>query len=263
MGQKIRILCIGDVVGDIGTSYLKKHLPSFKDEYSVDVCIANGENSAQGNGITPFSAREMFAAGVDFITTGNHAFRRRESYDFFDETLSVIRPANYKDSVYGRGYGIIDKGFVRIGVANVLGTAFLEPLENPLDCLDRVIGELKKEVDIILVDFHAEATSEKRAAGFYLDGKVSAVFGTHTHVQTADEQILPNGTGYITDLGMTGPTQSVLGVKPEIIIERMKTGLPQRFENASAPCSMGGCIFTVDRNSGRTEKVERIFYDKE
>ena len=263
MNSNVRILYIGDVVGEVGATYLKKHLPTFKEEYAIDVCIANGENSSQGNGISPYSARELFSAGVDFITTGNHAFKRREVYDFLDETMSVIRPANYKDTVYGRGYGIIDKGFVRIGVANVLGTAFLEPLENPLDCLDRVVGELKKEVDIILVDFHAEATSEKRAVGFYLDGKVSAVFGTHTHVQTADEQILPNGTGYITDLGMTGPTQSVLGVKPEIIIERMKTGLPQRFENPNTACSMGACIFTVDKSSAKTVEVERIFYDKE
>jgi len=262
MNSTVRILCVGDVVGSVGTDYLMKKLPIIKREKGIDVCIVNGENSAKGNGITPFSAQQIFSAGADFITTGNHAFKRQEVYKYFDETLSVIRPANYKDSVYGRGYGIIDKGFVRIGVINILGTTYLEPLENPFDCVDRVLEELKNEVNIILVDFHAEATSEKRAFGFYLDGRVSAVFGTHTHVQTADEQILPNGTGYITDLGMCGPVHSVLGITPEIIIEKFRTGLPRRHENPETDCSIAGCIFTVDRLSGKTVQVERVYYDK-
>lgn len=262
MNSTVRILCVGDVVGSVGTDYLMKKLPIIKNENEIDICIVNGENSAKGNGITPSSAQQIFSAGADFITTGNHAFKRQEMCRFYDETLSVIRPANYKDSVFGRGYGIIDKGFVRVGVANILGTAYMEPLENPFDCADRVIEELKKEVDIILVDFHAEATSEKRAFGFYLDGKVSAVFGTHTHVQTADEQILPNGTGYITDLGMSGPVDSVLGIKKDIIIEKFRTGLPRRFENPETACEISGCIFTVDKLSGKTVQVERIYYDK-
>lgn len=262
MDSTVRILCVGDVVGSVGTDYLMKKLPIIKREKNIDVCIVNGENSAKGNGITPFSAREIFSAGADFITTGNHAFKRQEMYSFYDETLSVIRPANYKDTVYGRGYGIIDKGNVRIGVINILGTVYLEPLENPFDCADRVIDELKKEVDIILVDFHAEATSEKRAFGFYLDGRVSAVFGTHTHVQTADGQILENGTGYITDLGMCGPKRSVLGITPEIIIEKFRTGLPRRFENPETDCEISGCIFTVDKKSTKTVEVERLYYDE-
>lgn len=262
MNSTVRILCVGDVVGSVGTAYLMKKLPIIKKENEIDICIVNGENSAKGNGITPFSAQQIFSAGADFITTGNHAFKRQEAYKFFDESLSVIRPANYKDSVWGRGYGIIDKGFVRIGVANILGTVFMEPLENPFDCADRVIEELKKEVNIILVDFHAEATSEKRAFGLYLDGRVSTVFGTHTHVQTADEQIMPNGTGYITDLGMCGPINSVIGVTPEIIIEKFRTGLSARHENPDTDCDIQGCIFTVDKSSGKTVGVERVHYDK-
>ena len=258
----VKILCIGDVVGSVGCNYLQKHLPDIKRENGVDICIVNGENSAQGNGITPFSARQLFSAGADFITTGNHVFKRREVYEYLDETLSVIRPINYKDEVYGRGYGIIDKGSVRVGVINALGTVYLEPLKNPFDCVEEAVEKLKNEVNIILVDFHAEATSEKRAMGFFLDGKVSAVFGTHTHVQTADAQILPLGTGYITDLGMTGPIQSVLGVKPEIVIEKMRTSLPVRFENPDSECSINGCMFTIDKKSGKTFKAERFYYEK-
>jgi len=262
MNSTVRILCVGDVVGSVGTEYLKKKLPIIKREKEIDVCIVNGENSAKGNGITPLSARDIFSAGADFITTGNHAFKRREMCPFFDETLSVIRPANYKDTVCGKGYGVVDKGSVRIGVMNILGTAYLEPLENPFDCADRVIEQLKKETDIIVLDFHAEATSEKRAMGFYLDGRISAVFGTHTHVQTADEQILPKGTGYITDLGMCGPAQSVLGVTPEIIIEKFRTGFPQRHENPETDCVISGCIFEIDRKTFNCVKAERINYDE-
>ena len=262
MSSFIKVLCIGDVVGNIGSEYLKKHLPKIKNEYGIDACIVNGENSAQGNGITPFSAQQLFSAGADFITTGNHVFKRKEIYEYLDSTLSVIRPVNLKEDVYGRGFGIIDKGAFRLGVINALGSVYLEPYSNPFDSVEKAIAELKKEVDIILVDFHAEATSEKRAMGFFLDGRVSAVFGTHTHVQTADEQILPGGTGYITDLGMTGPVQSVIGVKSEIVIEKFRTGLPVRFENPDTDCSVNGCIFTIDKTTAKTVEIERINYAK-
>lgn len=262
MASTVKVLCVGDVVRIVGVQYLKKHLPQIKKDKEIDVCIVNGENSANNNGITPLSAEQIFSAGADFITTGNHVFKRTEICDFLDTTESVIRPANYSSEICGKGYGIIDKGFVRIGVVNVLGTVFMEPLDNPFECLDRAVEELKKEVKIIFVDFHAEATAEKRAIGFYLDGRVSAVFGTHTHVQTADEQILPHGTGYITDLGMTGPIQSVLGIKPEIAIQKMKTNFPVRFEAPDTACFINGCIFTIDRNTGKTVEVERLNYDK-
>ncbi|MEG1551513.1 MAG: TIGR00282 family metallophosphoesterase, partial [Oscillospiraceae bacterium] len=221
MANICKILAIGDVVGEVGCEKVRAVLPNFKIKENIDICIANGENSATGNGLTPYSAEHLFASGVDFITGGNHIFRRHEVYETLDSSLSIIRPANYIDECPGKGYGIIDKGSVRVGVINMLGTVYLEPLRNPFLIIDKIVDELKKEVKIILLDFHAEATGEKRGMGFYLDGKISAMFGTHTHVQTADEQILPLGTGYITDLGMTGPIQSVLGVDAAVVIEKM------------------------------------------
>lgn len=262
MGNTLKVLCVGDVVGSVGCEYLKKHLPTIKKEYEIDICIANGENSAQGNGITPFSAEQLFSSGVDFITTGNHAFKRNEICEYLEDSVSVIRPINFNDDIYGKGYGIVDKGSFRIGVINALGTVYLQPLNNPFDCIDKAIEELKKEVKIIILDFHAEATAEKRAIGFYLDGKVSVVFGTHTHVQTADEQILENGTGYITDIGMTGPIQSVLGITPSIAIEKIKTNFPVRFENPNTACSIEGCMFTIEKATGKTVAVERLRYEK-
>ena len=260
MGDTVRILAVGDVVASQGCDKLRESLPRLKKEKNIDVVIVNGENSAVGNGMTPFSAEHIFSSGADVITGGNHTYKRREVYDLLDNSLSIVRPANYSDNCPGRGYTILDKGFVRIGVVNVLGTAFMEPLKNPMECVDEAIEALSKEVKIIIVDFHSEATSEKRAMGYYLDGRVSAVFGTHTHVQTADEQILPEGTGYITDAGMTGPKRSVLGVKPEIIIEKMKTNMPLRFETADGECCLQGIMFEIERNTGRCVSVERIDY---
>lgn len=258
MNSTVKILAVGDVVSAGGCEMLRKVLPRFKKENNISVCIVNGENSAVGNGITPFSADHIFASGADLITGGNHTYRRRELYDLLESCDAMLRPANYGGGCPGRGYSIIDKGSVRVGVINLLGTVFMEPLENPFLCVDRAIEALKKEVKIILVDFHAEATAEKRAMGFYLDGRVSAVFGTHTHVQTADAQILPGGTGYITDLGMTGAIQSVLGVTPALAIEKMKTNMPVRFENPDTACMLQGCIFTVDKRTGKTVSAESV-----
>ena len=258
MADTVRILAVGDVVATAGCEKLKQTLPKLKKEMNIDAVIVNGENSAQGNGMTPFSIEQLFSAGADIITGGNHSYKRREVYDTLDGAISVIRPANYSGDCPGIGYTVLDKGFVRIGVINVLGTAFMDAVKNPLDCVDDAIAALEKDVKIIIVDFHAEATSEKRAFGFYVDGRVSAVFGTHTHVQTADEQILPNGTGYITDAGMTGPKQSVLGVKPEIIIERMKTNMPARFETAEGECVLEGVLFEIDKKTGRCLNVQRV-----
>ncbi len=258
MADTVKILAVGDVVAAAGCEKLREALPRFKKAKEIDAVIANGENSAQGNGMTPFSLEHMFSSGVDIVTGGNHSFKRREVYETLDGSLSVIRPMNYVDECPGKGYTVLDKGFVRIGVVNVLGTAFMESVKNPLDCIDEAICDLEKETKIIIVDFHAEATSEKRAFGFYVDGRVSAVFGTHTHVQTSDEQILPKGTGYITDAGMTGPKDSVLGVKPEIIIEKMKTNMPVRFENPDGECVLEGIIFEIDKKSGRCVSVERV-----
>lgn len=254
----MNILTVGDVVGNNGCEFLRKTLPAFKKLKKIDICIVNGENSAQGNGILPQSANHLLDSGADLITTGNHALRRFEIYDKFDEEdFPMIRPANFYRTAPGKGYYIIDKGFIQIAVINLMGVAYLENNENPFDCIDRVLEEVRN-CRIKILDFHAEATGEKRAMGFYLDGRISAMFGTHTHVQTADEQILPKGTGYITDIGMTGPIQSVLGVTPALAIEKIKTNLPVRFENPDGDCKMEGCIFEIDNKTGKTVSVERV-----
>lgn len=252
----MNILAIGDVVSSIGCEYLRKKLPSLKKMYGVDFCIVNGENSAAGNGITPQSADFLFDSGADLITTGNHVFRRREIYDRLDTDRNIIRPANYYAGNPGKGWAVADMGSVKIGVINLAGNAFMEGA-NPFTAADEVLKKLD-DCRIVLCDFHAEATGEKRALGFYLDGRVSAVFGTHTHVQTADEQILPNGTGYITDLGMVGTINSVLGVSPEAIITKLKTGMPTRFDNNEGECMLNACLFEIDKQSGKTTAVQRI-----
>ncbi|MBQ3150438.1 MAG: TIGR00282 family metallophosphoesterase [Clostridia bacterium] len=256
----MRILVIGDVVSSSGCTFLRRHLPSLKRMKKIDLCIANGENSAPGNGILPGTAEHLFDSGVDFITTGNHVYNRREAYDMLDDRQDIIRPANYYGGNPGKGCGIIDMGRTQVGVINLLGNSFMGVnTENAFICAERTIEELKKSCSVIVVDFHAEATGEKRSMGFFLDGKVSVVFGTHTHVQTADEQILPCGTGYITDVGMVGPKQSVLGVKPEIIISKMRTNMPARFDvEDTENCILNGCIFEVDEKTGKTLSVERV-----
>ena len=254
----MRILCIGDVVGSHGCDFLRRRLPALRRMKGIDVVIANGENSSDGNGITPASAGHLFDSGVDVITTGNHTYRRREIYDYLDETQPIVRPANFPPDAPGHGLTVLDLGRTRIAVINLMGTVYLE---EHLACPFRTLDALLKTPDlpkICIVDFHAEATGEKRALGYYADGRVSALFGTHTHVQTADEQILPQGTGYLTDLGMTGEIQSVLGVRPELAIEKMRTGMPVRFENGDGPCMMCGCIFEIDEHSGKTTQIQRI-----
>ena len=251
------ILALGDVVGSIGCQFLRLHLPQLKKWKGIDLVIANGENSADGNGITPVSAEHLFASGVDVITTGNHAFRRRESYDLFDKTETLLRPANFPKGAPGRGVCIVDMGRFQAAVINLMGTAYLDSLDNPFDAADKILKD-ENLPKVRLVDFHAEATGEKGAFAYYLDGRVSAVFGTHTHVQTADEQILPNGTAFLSDLGMTGPVRSVLGVKPELVIEKMHTKMPVRFDIAGGDCHMDGALFSIDEKTGRAMSVERI-----
>lgn len=258
MSREIKVLCVGDVVGSVGCDFLRKKLAEFKRENQIDVCIVNGENSAVGNGMLPNSCNHIFTSGADMITGGNHSLKRREIFDYLDRNENIIRPANYGDGVWGKGYGIIDKGAYRVGVINLMGRVYLEGHNDPFETAEKIIAELKKETKIIFVDFHAEATAEKKALGYFLDGKVSAVFGTHTHIQTSDAQIMAGGTGYITDLGMTGPEESVLGVKKEIIIEKFKKGFTTMFETADTPPFMQGCVFTVDRDSGKTVAVEAV-----
>ncbi|MBW7571620.1 TIGR00282 family metallophosphoesterase [Caproiciproducens faecalis] len=251
----MNILAIGDVVGSIGCRFLRVHLPQFKKMKGIDLVIANGENSADGNGLTPVSVQFLFDSGVDVITSGNHSFRRKESYELYDSCEYLLRPANFPASVPGKGSCIVDMGRIQVGVINLMGTIYMESLDSPFDMADRLLKEMPK---ITLIDFHAEATGEKRSFGYYLDGRVSAVFGTHTHVQTADECVLPQGTGYISDLGMTGPIQSVLGVKPELVIEKMRTKMPVRFALAEGDCKMECTLFQIDEKTGKTVSVERI-----
>ncbi|MCM1364727.1 MAG: TIGR00282 family metallophosphoesterase [Faecalibacterium sp.] len=254
----MNILVLGDVVSSSGCRFVRQKLTALKKLKHIDLCIANGENSAKGNGITPDSANYLFASGVDFITGGNHSFRRSEVYPLLDERDDVIRPYNFPLAAPGKGVGIIDMGRTRVAVINLMGTMYMEALANPFYACEQAL----KETDgckIVLVDFHAEATSEKKALGFYLDGKVSAFFGTHTHVQTADECILPGGTGYITDLGMCGTYDSVLGVDKNIVINKFRTNLPARFDTADdLECMINGCIFEIDEKSGKCVDVERV-----
>lgn len=254
----MRILFVGDVVSEPGCGFIRKKLPGFKKMQNVDFCVVNGENSAVGNGITPVSAAELLTCGADIITTGNHALRRKEIYEVLDAAYpSVLRPANMHRSVPGKGAAILEKNGRRLGVGNLIGTMYMDAADNPFDAADEMLKYFEGEgVKNILIDFHAEATSEKRAMGFYTDGRASALFGTHTHVLTADAQILPKGTAYITDAGMTGVIQSVLGVKTENVTIKMKTGLPMRFDAAAGECSMSCVIAELDDKTGRAVSVE-------
>ncbi|MCI5800917.1 MAG: TIGR00282 family metallophosphoesterase [Oscillospiraceae bacterium] len=252
----MRALVIGDVVGQAGCEFLRRELPRLKREYSVDLTVVNGENSAEGNGILPHSAKAIFDCGADVITTGNHGLRRREINDLMDRGEGLLRPANYHPSAHGRGWYVYDAMAWKACVINLQGSVYLDTYENPFVCIDRILEQV--DTPIILVDLHGEATSEKEAMGYYLDGRVSAVFGTHTHVQTADEQILPKGTAYLSDLGMCGPFYSVLGVSPELAIRRLSTGLPTRFENAEGPCALGGAVIEIDEKTGRAKSIFRV-----
>lgn len=254
--NQMNVLCIGDVIGTVGTDFLRRRLPQLKREKRIDAVIANGENSADTNGITPDSADYLLDCGVDLITTGNHSFQRKESYELYDSGLPLIRPANYPAGVPGTGSAVIDLGRVQIRVINMMGTVGMSPLlDCPFDTADRLLTQFDEK--IILMDMHAEATAEKKALACYLDGRISALFGTHTHVQTADEQILPGGTGFITDVGMTGPVHSVIGVDIDAAISKMRTKMPTRLSYAEGKCMLNGVIFTIDEKSGKTVAVER------
>lgn len=252
----MKVLMIGDVVGSAGCEFLRAHLPDYKRRMGVELVIANGENSAVGNGILPSSADYLFDSGVDVLTGGNHSFKRREILDYLDEHENLLRPYNYPFGAPGNGITIVDGGSWRAAVLSLLGQVFLDPIESPFAAADRILSAV--HADFILVDFHAEATGEKLALGYYLDGRVSAVVGTHTHVQTADEQILPKGTGYISDLGMTGPVCSILGMNPECIVKKMTTQLPTRFTIAQGPCKLEGVLLELEKKTGKCTKISRV-----
>lgn len=248
------VLTIGDVVGQPGCEHLRKVLPSLKRRYCADIVIANGENSAEANGILPSSAQHLLDSGVDVITSGNHVLRRRQIYDLLDRKDGVIRPANYHPSAPGAGYYIYDNCRYQLCVINLQGVVYMQNLENPFDCLDRLLPTIA--TPNIIVDFHAEATAEKLCLGYAFAGKVSAVVGTHTHVPTADARILPGGTGYITDLGMCGGADSVLGVRAEDAIYKMRTALPARFSSDPENVRLSGAALTIDETCGRCTAIE-------
>ena len=255
----MNILAIGDVVGTGGCSFLRENLNKIKEQYKIDLTIANGENSAENNGINLASAKYLLQSGVDVVTSGNHAFQRMESKEVYENNKTIIRPANYPEKTTpGSGYCYIKCNNLEVLVINVLGTTFLEALKNPFETVDDILNLNNNRTKIIVLDLHAEATAEKIAMGFYLDGRVSAIFGTHTHVQTADDRVLPKGTGYITDVGMTGAINSVLGIEPEVIIKRCITHLPEKFVRAKGPHKMECIIFKIDENTGITVKTKRL-----
>lgn len=258
----MNILAIGDVVGRPGRKILQVLLPKIKKEYNIDVCIANGENSATGNGITSKVMKELYSYGIDIITLGNHTYAKKEINDFIDKEDSMIRPANFPKDYAGKGSTVFYKGGIKVGIINLCGRVYFDRPEIKLECpfvtADEEIEKLKEYTNVILVDIHAEATSEKLAMGWYLDGRVSTVFGTHTHVQTADERILPNGTGIITDLGMTGPYNSVLGIETEVVINRFLGREPSKFKISEGDMQLNAVLFEIDNASGKCVRVERI-----
>jgi metallophosphoesterase (TIGR00282 family) len=255
----INILILGDVVGKPGRDVIAALLPQILKKHKIDFTIANIENAAGGAGITPKVVDELSGLGVDVLTTGDHIWDRREILDIVDIKDNFLRPANYPEGTPGKGYCVIEKDKNFIGVLNVQGRVFMKPaVDCPFKKSAEIINKIKTKTPIIIVDMHAEATSEKIALGHFLDGQVSAVIGTHTHVQTADEKILSQGTAYITDIGMCGPCDSVIGQKKEKIIERFLTSMPLRFEVATDDVQLQGVIIEIDEKSGKAKKIERI-----
>jgi metallophosphoesterase (TIGR00282 family) len=255
----LNLLFVGDIVGRPGRRTVKTVLPELVRAYKPEAIIANGENAAGGIGLTQDTAEELFGLGVTVLTTGNHVWRKKELYRFLEDDTRILRPANYPPGAPGKGATVIHlSNGIRLGVVNLIGRVFMSPLDCPFRVADSVITELEKKCDMIVVDFHAEATSEKIAMGWFLDGRVASIVGTHTHVQTADERILPAGTGYISDLGMTGPVDSVLGVRTDIIIDRFLTGLPKQFQIAQGPTELCGVVVTIDDGTGKAKAIKRI-----
>lgn len=255
----MKLLFVGDVVGNSGCDFLEQHIHSIKSKYNIDVVVVNGENVAKGNGVTRALVQQLYAMGADVITTGNHCFGQRDSTAIFDENEMLLRPANYPEGVIGHGFAMLDMGHCKIAVVNLQGVVSMsQQLDNPFTCIDSILDRL--DTNNIFIDFHAEATSEKKAMGQYLAGKVTAVLGTHTHVQTADETILSDHTAYITDVGMTGPELSVLGVDSRIAIDKQRFQYPVMFEVSHNPCFINAVLIEFDEKLGRAYKIERIIW---
>ena len=255
----MKILFIGDIVGEPGRTAVQRILPRLRDEHALDFVIANGENSAGGNGITPQLAGELFSAGIDVITSGDHLWDQKTVSELLASEPRFLRPLNYPPGVPGRGANVFQvRNLPPIGVMNVQGRVFMPPMENPFTTAETTVHALREKTKIIFVDFHGEATSEKIAFGRFLDGRVSAVVGTHTHVQTADEQVLPNGTAYLSDAGFTGPHDGCLGREIEPVLKKFLTGMPQRFEVARNNVKLNGVLIRVDDASGKAMSIQRI-----
>ena len=274
--QVFRILFIGDVIGRPGRSATGNILPELEEQYRPQLVIANGENLAGGLGLTQETADELFSYGVDILTTGNHVWDRKEILSYIDLDERILRPANYPQGVPGRGYRVLTgdelrrdtacrvstgeewRGNAPVAILNLSGRIFMDPLDDPFAAAKNIVPELRERANIVILDFHAEATSEKIAMGRYLDGQVSAVIGTHTHVQTADETILPNHTAYITDVGMTGPVNSIIGIRQDLIIKRFLTQMPVRFEVPKGDVIVSAVVVDVDPVTGRATSIERL-----
>ena len=253
----LNLLAVGDVVGEAGLDFLARSLRALKREHDVHFTVVNGENASMV-GLTPSQAQDIYDAGADVITLGNHTWNKMQIRDRLEEDPYLLRPANFAKNLPGRGFGVYDgpRG-LRIGVMSLMGRLHLNSnLDSPFAAADALLAD--HGADVVVCDFHAEITSEKGAMAWYLDGRVQALWGTHTHVPTADTQVLPKGTGFVTDLGMTGPAQSVLGIRPQDSINLFLGGLPRRFEQAAGPCRLDACLFTIDTDAGRCVSVRRV-----
>jgi len=262
--MKLNILCIGDIVGRPGRRVLADRLKPLVKKLNIDCVIANAENAAGGSGLTGQIYAKLLRYGVNLITLGDHTYRKRDIIETLETGENIVRPANFSEQAAGRGFAVYktNKG-PSVAVVSLIGRIFMRPADCPYNTIDRILPQLKQKADLVIVDFHAEATSEKVAMGYHLDGRVSCVFGTHTHVVTADERILPKGTAYITDIGMTGSHDSVLGRETESVLKSFRTRMPFPFEIATGDVKMNAILVTVDSNSKQAERIERIRIDQE
>src|SRR5712692_10884179 len=258
MPKPLTILCVGDVFGEPGRRAVQVLLPKLRKQHDVDLAIVNVENSAGGFGVTPQMARAFLEQGVDVMTSGNHIWDKKEIVEHIAKDNLLLRPANFPVGTPGVGHVTVKAGPHKVAVLNLMGRVFMLPIDCPFQKADELVPELRKDTPIIIVDMHAEATSESQAMGWHLEGRVSAVVGTHRHVQTADERVLPKGTAYITDLGLTGPTDSVIGVEPAIALQRFLTQMPNRFEPARGPAALCGAVIRIDPETGRGLSIERV-----
>ena len=254
----MNILFIGDIFGSPGRNLIKKYLPELKKEFAIDFCIANGENAAHGKGITEKTATGLFECGINCFTSGNHIWDKKESIDYLKREKRILRPLNYSKDAVGAFYYIAEVSRSKLAILNILGQVYMNPIDSPLLALERILPSIKKVTNNIFVDFHAEATAEKRALAFNFDGQISAFIGTHTHIQTADEEILPEGTAYITDVGMTGPHDSCIGIRKEIVISKMKTSMHLPFQPAEGGLQINAVVISIDETTGKALTIQRI-----